>query len=135
MRLSAAFLLPREAGGMAVGSRLGSQDKARVNPRCLSLVTTSPRTGPTLRGDGGCWTLLEVIKVEMPFPVGKTIWKYSTKHIDGFGNVTSNKGDTNYFTVRGITVQPSLARGNSAVEMHLSKTDSFPQVPTIPTKQ
>lgn len=71
----------------------------------------------------------------MPFPVGKTLWKYTTKQGDGFGNVTSDKGPTNYFPVSGITAQPSLARGNSAVEMHLSKTDSFPQVPTIPAKQ
>lgn len=55
--------------------------------------------------------LLEVIKVEMPFPVGKTFWKYIAKHIGGFGNVRSNKGPTNYFAVNGITVQPSPARG------------------------
>lgn len=57
----------------------------------------------------GCWTLLEVIKVEMLFPVGKTIWKYTAKHIDSFGNVTSKKGPTNYFKV---SLHPSLARGN-----------------------
>lgn len=79
--------------------------------------------------------LLEVTKVETPFPVVKTIWKYTAKHIGGFGNVRSNKGPTDYFTVSGITVQPFLTRGNSAAEMHLSKLDSSLQVPTILARQ
>lgn len=133
--LSAALLLLREARGMAAGSSLGSWDKGRVSHHCLSLVTASLPTGPVLRGGRSCWMLLEVIKVETPFPVLKTIWKNTAKHIGGFGNVRSNKGPTNYFTVSGITVEPSLARGNSAVEMHLPKPDSFLQVPTIPARQ
>ena len=83
LRLSAASLGTREARGMAAGRGLGGQDKARVSPHCCTTNCVVP-----LRGDGGCWTSLEVIEVEMPFPVGKTLWKYTTKHRDGFGNVT-----------------------------------------------
>lgn len=69
---------PREEGSQrpAAGRGLGGQDKARVNPHCCTTNCVVP-----LRGEGGCWTLLEVIEVEMLFPVGKTLWKYTTKEM------------------------------------------------------
>lgn len=125
MHLSADSLLLREVRATAAGSRLGSWDK---ESQCSLLKSRYCLTTSGTCRDGW-WGLLgfaQSYQGKNAFSKGKTIWKNRAKQIDNFGIVTSNRRSTNYFTVSGIVVQPSLARGNSAVEMHLSK-----QIPSL----
>lgn len=119
------FPPPEGSRAMAAGSRLGSWDKDSQSAPLKSryCLTTS---GTCLEGWGGLLGFARSYQGKNASFKGKTIWKYAAKCIDNFGIVTSNKGPTNYFTVSGIVVQPSLARGNSAVEMHLSE-----QIPSL----
>lgn len=119
------FPLLREARAMAAGSRLGSWDKESQSSLLQSRHCLT--TCGTCRD--GWWGLLGFApsyRGKNAFSREKTIWKNTAKYIDNFGIVASNRGSTDCFTVGGIFVQPSLARGNSEVEMHLSE-----QIPSL----